>query len=100
MHGYRMRIRDTQTGEEREGSMSFPLAHELSASDFLWLEGNMACDCNRWLEYQRAGGVEPKPGQSYPCCGPGPGRFVYAWVQLERAGAEPVRFIVEDEAVR
>ncbi|MHC4370403.1 MAG: hypothetical protein ACYSW8_22560, partial [Planctomycetota bacterium] len=28
-------------------------------SDFWWTDGNMGCDCNRHLEFERAGGEDP-----------------------------------------
>lgn len=28
-------------------------------SDFIWSDGNYACDCNRHLFFERAGGVDP-----------------------------------------
>ena len=28
-------------------------------SEFWWSQGNYSCDCNRYLEFERAGGHEP-----------------------------------------
>jgi hypothetical protein len=28
-------------------------------TEFWWTEGNFGCDCNRWAEFERAGGHEP-----------------------------------------
>lgn|SRR5687768_1587123 len=35
-------------------------------SDFIWSEGNYACDCNRHLFFERAGGNEPYSDPDYP----------------------------------
>lgn len=31
----------------------------VEATEYYWTEGNASCDCNRHLEFERAGGVEP-----------------------------------------
>lgn len=33
-------------------------------SDYIWSEGNYACDCNRFMFFERAVGNEPHPGES------------------------------------
>lgn len=47
---YEVTIKDTATGEERiyVGSGDWD-----DAEDYLWNEGNYACDCNRGLFFQR-----------------------------------------------
>lgn len=30
-----------------------------TGSDYIWADGNYACDCNRYLFFERAGGAEP-----------------------------------------
>ena len=47
-------IRDKQTGEER----LYPIGPWEDHSDFLWSEGNYACDCNRALFFARAANGE------------------------------------------
>lgn len=61
--GYRVLLRDNQTGEERWWKEDDLLWEE--HSDYLWTEGNYACDCNRQLFFERAGGHVPDDG--YPC---------------------------------
>lgn len=36
-----------------------------------WTVGNMACDCNRYLEFERAGGANPRPSDESIQCGDG-----------------------------
>lgn len=50
-------IVDNATGERREAPMDLEWHDE--GSEFWWTEGNFGCDCNRFLEYERAGGREP-----------------------------------------
>ncbi|CAN5816701.1 hypothetical protein BH20PSE1_BH20PSE1_01400 [soil metagenome] len=56
MTGYRVLLRNNQTGEERW--FQDPLPWE-DHTEFMWTEGNYACDCNRHLSFERAGGREP-----------------------------------------
>lgn len=53
-HAYRVLIRENATGEIRL-SKKF----EFKFSPYWWTDGNMGCDCNRWIEWHRAGGQEP-----------------------------------------
>lgn len=46
-------------------------------AEFWWEEGNGSCDCNRWLYFQRAHGIEPD--DDVPCS---EGRFT---VELREA---------------
>lgn len=50
---YKVHIRNNDTGEVRIANMDLEW-HKNSI--FWWGEGNMACDCNRYLEFLRAGG--------------------------------------------
>lgn len=53
---YRVLLRKNETGEERW----FDYDQEWGdASDFLWTDGNYACDCNRADFFARAGGETP-----------------------------------------
>lgn len=58
---YHITIQDTQTGEIR--FYYYPLEWE-DSSDYLWCEGNYACDCNR---AQFFASVEGEPDPNYPC---------------------------------
>src|SRR5687768_13069390 len=52
-------IRLNATGEVRAYPMSFPLDwEEDTPSDFMWTDGNYACDCNRALFFGYATGDE------------------------------------------
>lgn len=69
-------IEDTETGEKR-------LAHDETAVtadglEFLWAEGNYACDCNRGSYF--ACGVDPSVEPAFPCSGR---RFRVAKLALE-----------------
>jgi hypothetical protein len=48
---YKVAIRNNETGEVRVGSYEY----DFNSCFFWWEEGNMACDCNRELEFARAG---------------------------------------------
>jgi len=50
---YKVKIRNNNTKEVRTAHMKLEW-HE--ASLFWWQEGNMSCDCNRQMEFERAGG--------------------------------------------
>ena len=53
---YIITIRNNATGECRD----IRHALEWSESSVFWLtEGNFGCDCNRWLDFERAGGNDP-----------------------------------------
>lgn len=54
-------LKDTQTGEVRQihEDAGWP-GDERCATEYMWTEGNYACDCNRGLFYARAAG-EPDP---------------------------------------
>ena len=47
-------IKKTTTGETREH-----LIEDYDDSNFIWEDGNYACDCNRELFFERACGKEP-----------------------------------------
>ena len=53
-------IRKNATGEIRtfEDNMSVWLDDGIP-NCFMWDEGNYSCDCNRFLFFERAGGLEP-----------------------------------------
>jgi hypothetical protein len=51
-------LKNTETGEEHLNKMDLDW-HE--ASDFLWSEGNFACDCNRGNFFAEAAGEEDPP---------------------------------------
>lgn len=81
--GYKVCIIDTQTGEERVHDMgNIPWG---DASVFWWIEGNFGCDCNRALEFARAGGVPETEVMKIdqPCSLNRPQRYRVPWVEVE-----------------
>lgn len=54
-------IRKNATGEIRsyENDAAILEAGAEYPSTFIWEDGNYACDCNRELFFERAGGIEP-----------------------------------------
>lgn len=52
---YDVLIRHNSTGEVRKSHQDLEWR---KGSHWWWTEGNFGCDCNRKLEFQRAGGVE------------------------------------------
>jgi hypothetical protein len=53
---YQVVLRDNATREERIYSCNVDWN---DASVFWWTEGNMGCDCNRHVDFIRAGGPGP-----------------------------------------
>jgi len=70
---YTVRIRNNQTGEIRQSR-----PYDFEFSHFWWTDGNFGCDCNRQLEFWRAGN-EDETGDA-PC---GEGRFTVIEAVLE-----------------
>jgi len=64
---YRVAIRKNETGEVRLRNYDYDWFKYESSDLFWWTEGNMSCDCNRYLEFERAAGVEPD--SCYAPCG-------------------------------
>lgn len=62
---YVIRIKNNATGEIRT-TRPIDLKWE-EHSDFMWTEGNNGCDCNREIEFMRAGGEEPGDIMKYTC---------------------------------
>lgn len=57
---YKVAIRKNATGEIRIAEMDFEWDKGNDSTDlFWWTEGNFGCDCNRYLEFERAGGHDP-----------------------------------------
>jgi hypothetical protein len=52
---YRVTLRNNETGESRVCVRSGAWD---DVADYLWRDGNYACDCNRALFFARAGGEE------------------------------------------
>lgn len=51
-------IEDTKTGEKRRFVEELPDDKEIvEALEYRWSEGNWSCDCNRSMEFARAGGL-------------------------------------------
>lgn len=51
-----------------------------SFNDFVWSDGNFACDCNRHDFFERAAGVElsDEESENVPC---GDDRFTIEWIK-------------------
>ena len=54
---YKVAIRKNETGEIRLCKQNLEWGEH---SDYWWTEGNMGCDCNRFLEFERSGGEDPE----------------------------------------
>jgi hypothetical protein len=64
---YDILIRENATGEIRRYTVDADWEREC---DLYWLtEGNYSCDCNRFLAFERANGIEPDWAQAK--CGEG-----------------------------
>ena len=61
----KLRIRREADGAVREIDAEMPSDWD-EDGDFIWTEGNYACDCNRFLFFERAGGREPGDDEG-PC---------------------------------
>ena len=53
---YQVTLKDKVTGKEQTVIMDGDWD---VAADYLWTEGNFACDCNRELQFCRVAGTEP-----------------------------------------
>ena len=81
MSGYTAEITDTQTGETRERTYT-DLGEWDDGAEYWWSDGNFGCDCNRRLEFGRAGGIE---FDDWPCNEYGtPNRYI---VRIKVKGA-------------
>lgn len=58
------RLREVATGEERDFTDTYPDDYSDEGVEYMWTEGNYACDCNRALFWSRLKG-EPDP--NIPC---------------------------------
>lgn len=67
MSSYQVEIIDTQTGEMRLYTSGVDWNDENGGSQFWWAEGNMSCDCNRGMCFERAGGVPKEELTDWPC---------------------------------
>ena len=77
--GYKVAIRNNATGELRIATMDVPD----DGATFWWKDGNMSCDCNRELEWLRAGGQHEeaeKVFKSETVCSTG--RFTVPYIEL------------------
>lgn len=61
MSGAFITIRHNATGEVRRYRDDHFDPNPESASEFLWTEGNYACDCNRAILFARAGSEDDDP---------------------------------------
>ena len=98
--GYRIRIRETRTGEERELFMPRDADPKRDAYVRERLLSKHACHCDRETLFRRAGGVEPLTGDAAACgCMGNIGTYLYVWARLERAGQEPELLIDESALI-
>lgn len=74
--GYVVHIRKEATGEIRRYTDGLEWL-----GDFIWSEGNFACDCNRHLFFEHAAGNEP--AESHEC-----GSVAYSVKIEDEAGNE------------
>jgi hypothetical protein len=82
-----IRVRHVPSGEVRTHSWT---EREQSLCDFIWTEGNYACDCNRGLFFLRAENPDLGPDCAIAC-----GRGLYA---LDSVDVDGIRIIENDEA--
>lgn len=54
-----------------------------SFDDYIWADGNFACDCNRSDFFERADGREPADVETAPC---GDHRFIIEWIKDVETG--------------
>lgn len=50
---YKVLLLNTETHEERWVQENYPWEEH---SEYMWVDGNMSCDCNRHLCFEHAGG--------------------------------------------
>lgn len=62
---YTIEITDTTTGERRAYSSDWDWDGE--TDEYIWAEGNFACDCNRSLFFARAVGTPEAVIDEAPC---------------------------------
>lgn len=95
----RYRLRCVATGECIEMSETIHYSREELESigdgvysDYIWLEGNYGCDCNRWLFFERGKGHDPDLDEALQgkC---GEGAYVFEWVEING-----VRIVENDQA--
>lgn len=89
---YIVAIRKNSTGEIRLRKVD---QQWVDGHEWWWTEGNMGCDCNRYLEFERAGGNmdcwdEPE-GQETPC-----GDVLYSVLYAELPSGE--RIVIDKNA--
>ncbi len=72
--GYKVHITEVATGITRESHIKWDWYRDGMSDEFWWTEGNFGCDCNRRMEFRRAGGdpeIEDSP------CSPNEGPQAY-----------------------
>ena len=78
---YRVQIIDSQTGEARWHGVEWDWFHDDGSDDmYWWTDGNFGCDCNRFLEFERAAGKDPDDEEAV--CGSGPNRYRVTHAEL------------------
>lgn len=91
---YEVEIRNNSTGEIRTRYMDL----NWDGSLYWWTEGNMGCDCNRELEWVRAGGPGPADDPHWNNLDPecGESRFTVLRAILEDGTVVPIDSVSED----
>lgn len=83
---YRVQIIDTKTGEVRWAHVEWDWFKPDGRDDLhWWTDGNFGCDCNRSLEFERAGGGCPDVDDDVddvPCSAGGSNRFRVTHAEL------------------
>jgi hypothetical protein len=88
---YDVLIRNNKTGEVRTRHMSLPW---FEYSLYWWTEGNFGCDCNRYLEFERAGERTDDPINDELVCGDGKDRHYSVIMAIFPDGKEET---IDDE---
>jgi hypothetical protein len=67
---HKVSIKHNATGEIRIREYAEDWKDDEQQDDYFnWTEGNFSCDCNRHLEFLRAGGGEPNEDDGQMICG-------------------------------
>lgn len=75
---YRVALRKNETGEIR-----FAGPYDFEFNLYWWTDGNFGCDCNRYLEFERAGGHEPTDEEDETHGGCGDDRYTALYAELD-----------------
>ncbi len=85
---YKAYIINNETGEARWSEHPCPDKYD-DVQEYQWVDGNYSCDCNRWLFWSRAKGVEPEA--DVDC---GDSRFTVPYLEFE----DGKRILIDEES--